>query len=374
MLKSARISVGLVFLIHGIVSGSWLARIPAIQQSLHLSNAELGFTLLAASAGAGFTMFWISRLIRRVGSAAVSKWSSFAFCLIVPAPAFASNGFLLATALFLYGVLACAMDVGMNTQAVDVERLYERPIMVGFHALFSLGGLIGAAIGGFAAAHHMGPAAHLSGIAVVMFLVTFYAIQNLLADPPEVAASMGVAKFPLRPLLALGVISFCILLGEGAMADWSAVYLTQFAGQGTAATGYAVFSLAMAAGRFGGDYLRARLGSVRLVRVGSLLAAIGLAIGLTLGGVAAGLFGFFCAGAGFSSIFPIALSAAGRKAMPRPEAGIATVTAVGYVAFLAGPPAIGVLSEWVSLRDALFLVSALSLVCTFLAGFVREAD
>jgi len=178
----------------------------------------------------------------------------------------------------------------------------------------------------------------------------------------------------IRPLLPLGVIAFCILLGEGAMADWTAVYLTQFTGQGTAAMGYAVFSLAMAGGRFSGDWLRVRLGSVRLVRLGSALAAVGLGLGLAFGHAISAVLGFACAGAGFAAIFPITLSAAGRKAAYRPEAGVATVAALGYVGLLAGPPAIGFLSRLISLRVALGLVAVLSLTCTVLSKFVGGTD
>jgi MFS family permease len=380
VLRSARLSVGLVFLIHGIVTANWLSRIPAVQNTLRLSNAILGFTLLAASAGAGIAMLGISPLISRFGSAALARWSSIGFCLALPLPAMATSAVTLAGALLVYGSFAGSMDVAMNTQAVDVERAYQRPVMVGFHAMFSLGGLIGAAAGGIAAAQHIAPLRHLSMAAVPLLLIALLVARGLLADAPVGGDPAGTRILPrlsprlMRALLALGALSFCVLIGEGAMSDWSAVYLAQFAGQGTAAAGYAVFSLAMALGRFAGDRLRGRIGSVWLVRVGSLLAACGLAGGLGLGGVWPAMIGFACAGVGFSSIFPIALSAAGLRTMPNPQAGVTIVTAVGYAAFLAGPPAIGLLSAWLTLRGALGLIVALSLVCASLAGFVREAE
>jgi predicted MFS family arabinose efflux permease len=270
--------------------------------------------------------------------------------------------------------MAGAMDVAMNTQAVDVERGYRRPVMVAFHALFSLGGMIGAAAGGLFAARGTAPLPHLAAVATVMAAVTLLATRRLLPDEPEALDAPRPSLASLRPLVALGVIAFCILFGEGAMADWGAVYLTRYAGQGTAAAGYAVFSLAMAAGRMAGDRLRVRLGSVDLVRIGAGLAAGGLGLGLFVGGVEATLLGYACAGAGFSTIFPITLSAAGHRAAPASQTGVATVTGIGYVALVAGPPVIGLLADRLTLRVALGLPVLLSVVAAALAGSVRGAD
>ena len=370
----ARISVALVFLIHGIAVSNWMARIPAVQRSLHLSSAALGLALLAASGGAFVTMTAIAPVISRVGSARATAWSSYGLCAALPLPALAWSAPSLAAALVVYGAFVGAMDVAMNTQAVDVERGLGRPVMSRLHALFSLGGFVGSAAGGLAAGRGLAPFPHLTAAAAILAIATAAARRHLLVDDPAILAQIRVAPFPLRPLLALGAIAFCILLGEGAMGDWSAVYLSQYAGQGAAATGYATFSIAMAVGRFGGDALRTRLGAVRVVRIGSALAALGLGGGLAYGGLAATLVGFACAGLGFSSVFPIALSAAGHKSAPVSQAGVATVAATGYVAMLVGPPLIGGLAQLVTLRAALGVTVALSLLAAALAGFVRSAD
>ena len=156
------------------------------------------------------------------------------------------------------------------------------------------------------------------------------------------------------------------------MADWGAVYLTDYTSQGAAAAGYAVFSLTMATGRLAGDWLRMKIGSVNLVRLGGAIAAAGLAAGLAAGGVVPTLLAFACAGAGFSTIFPITLSAAGHKVAS--QTGVAAVTGIGYLAFLAGPPAIGLLADAMTLRVALGLTVILSAIAALLAGSVREAD
>jgi fucose permease len=171
------------------------------------------------------------------------------------------------------------------------------------------------------------------------------------------------------------VIAFCVLLGEGAMADWSAVYLsgTLETGPGFAAAGYAAFSLTMAAGRLIGDRLVQRLGPVTLVRSGGALAALGLGLSLAVGQPAVALVGFACAGAGFSIVFPVALSAAGRAKGVAPGPAIAAVSTAGYSGFLVGPPAIGFLAEAVGLGTALYVVVLLSATIAVLSRTVGAA-
>jgi MFS family permease len=373
VLRSARVSVAVVFFIHGVLVSNWLSRIPAVQESLGLGTGVLGLALLGASVGAFAAIVGIPRLLVRFGSARVTTWSSFALCAALALPAFARGAWSLAAALAVYGAMAGAMDVAMNTQAVDVERAYRRPVMVAFHALFSFGGMSGAAMGGLAAARGLRPLPHLLAIGSALAVATFFATRRLLPDDAEaLARPPEFSLTAIRPLVPLGTIAFCILLGEGAMADWGAVYLTEYTSQARAATGYAVFSLTMAVGRLAGDWLRLRIGSVNLVRLGGAIAAAGLGAGLAAGGVAPTLLGFACAGAGFSTIFPITLSAAGHKVAS--QTGVAAVTGIGYLAFLAGPPAIGLLADALTLRAALGLTVILSAIAALLAGSVREAD
>ncbi len=191
------------------------------------------------------------------------------------------------------------------------------------------------------------------------------------------AAGEGEPAFarPTRALLGLGVISFCVLLGEGAMSDWSAVYLdgTLETGPGFAAAGYAAFSLAMAFGRLFGDGLAERLGHVRLVRACGAIAAGGLGAALLVGQPVFALIGFACAGAGFSVVFPAALSAAGRAEGTAAGPALAAVSTAGYTGFLVGPPAIGFAAELVGLGGALFVVVGLSAAIVIFADAVRNA-
>jgi MFS family permease len=370
--RAARISVSAVFLIHGIGIANWLARIPSIQAKLGLSVGILGLALLGMAAGCFVSMPLVAKLVGRYGSARATRWTSLAFCAALTLPAFAVSATSLGALLFIFGLTAGAMDVAMNTQAVDVETAYRRPVMVSFHALFSVGGMIGSGMGGMAAAARIDPFIHLSMAGLLLAVAAVFATGRLLSDLPGARLERSRARVALTPLLGLAVIAFCVLVGEGAMADWTAVYLSRLTGPGTAAAGYASFSLAMAGGRFAGDWLRGGLGSVALVRWGGLIAAAGLGAGLLSGSVNGALIGFACAGAGFSTIFPIACSAAGRKAGVNAQAGIATVTAFGYLGFVTGPPVIGLLAQMSSLRMALGFVVLLSAIAALLANGARE--
>ena len=370
-LRRARISVSLIFLIHGILVSNWLSRIPAVQAKLHLSVGILGATLLATAAGALIAMPLTSKLVGRFGSARVTRVSTLLLCICVVLPGLAWNTPVLAAALFAYGAAAGLMDVAMNTEGVAVEAAYSRPVMVGFHALFSFGAMIGSLMGSLAAGYAIESQWHLAAVGVALAAVSIPVCRHMLVNASEPLPDTSSTCELLRPLIGLGLVAFCILLGEGAMADWSAVYLGQLSSPGVAPLGYAVFSLSMALGRLRGDWFHERLGSVATVRWGSAVAAAGLGIALLADGVPATLAGFACAGWGFSAIFPILCSVAGKKAAGKPQAGIAAVSATGYLGFLVGPPMIGFLAQASSLRMALLLVAALSGLASVMARVAR---
>lgn len=374
--RVARWSVSTIFFLNGAGYANWVVRIPAVQERLALSAGSLGLALLGVSLGALVTMPLVGGLVARVGSRPVTSFAAFAFCLAVPLPGFAPSLPLLALSLFVIGATSGALDVSMNAQAVTVERHLGYSVMSSFHGLFSLGGLAGSAMGGFLASRGVSPERHLMGVAVALFVVALVAARSLLHASADASSDAPAFARPSRALLALGVLAFCVLLGEGAMADWSAVYLRDSVGSspGFAATGYAAFSLAMAAGRFTGDTLTARLGPVRLVRGGGVLAAAGLGGALVLGHPVAAVVGFGCVGAGLSAIFPSVLSAAGRTHAVAPGTAIAAVSTLGYTGFLAGPPLIGFVAELVTLRGALGVVVLTSFILALLAFAVGRSD
>jgi len=367
--RTARWAVAAMFLVNGALLANWVARIPAVQQRLGLSAGALGIALLGMAIGALAAFPVTGLLIAHYGGRRVTTGAALVYCTAVPLPGLAPSLPLLMVALIALGAGNGAMDVAMNAQGVAVEARYGRPIMSSFHGLWSVGGFAGALVGGVAAGAGIAPFPHLLGAAVVLVIAALIASRWLL--PVAADAHSGAPAFarPTRALLGLGVVAFCSALGEGAMADWSAVYLhTSLATSAAfAAAGYAGFSLAMTAGRLSGDRLTHRFGPVVLVRAGGLLAAVGLGVALVVGRAGPAVAGFALVGAGLSLVAPLVYSRAGRTPGVSAAAALAAVATMGYTGFLLGPPIIGAVAQALSLRDALGIIVLLGLAIAALA-------
>lgn len=371
--RAARRSVAMLFFANGAALASWVPRIPSAQQQLHLSVGLLGVALLGAPIGALGAMPLAGLLIGRHGSRTVVRVASLCLCASLPLPLLAPNVPLFMLALAALGASNAAMDVSMNAHGVAVERGYGRPIMSSFHAMYSIGGLVGAAAAGLIAGAGLDARVHLAGAALVLAALVVAAGPALLSSVKDEERSGPAFAPPSRVLLALGVVAFCSMLGEGAVADWSAVYLRSGLGAsaGFAAAGFAAFSLMMAAGRLAGDWLTLRLGPVVVVRAGGALAASGLAAALLLSAPLTAVCGFACVGAGLSCVVPNVFSAAGRAPGLAPGTGIAAVSSTGYLGFLVGPPVIGLVASGASLRGGLGVVVLLCGVMALLASSAR---
>jgi predicted MFS family arabinose efflux permease len=372
--RLARLAVACYFFLVGATFATWAARIPAIQTRLALSPGQLGLALLGTATGELVSMNLAGYLAARLGSRLITVLAGLGLSLVLPLLAFAPNLPVLMATLLFFGAAFGSVNVAMNTQAVLVERQYGRSILTSFHACYSLGGLSGALCGGLVAAVNIPPVPHFLGVAGLGIVLTLMMARFLL--PAGVDAQGAGVKFarPTRLLLLLGFVAFCSVLGEGAMADWSAVYLnsTLLSGAGLAAAGYAAFSIVMALGRSLGDRLTRRLGPEMMVRLGGLIAATGLALALLVAWIPAALLGFGLVGAGFSVIFPLTISAAGRTRQQSSGTAIATVATCGYVGFLVGPAAIGFVANALNLRLALGIVVLLSLCAALCARAVRD--
>jgi MFS family permease len=365
------------FLLHGLIVSTWVSCIPAVQSSLKLTNARLGLCLLGTAIGSVLAIPLTGWLVTRYGSKSVTAWSTLGFSLALIAPSLAGNAGLLFAALILFGAMAGANDVAINAQGIAVEQAMKKPTMSRFHAMFSIGGMIGASIGALVAAHGVAPQLHIA-VACALFIVISVVTAPFLFDAQDNLRShsrpLRLRSVPIT-LVTLAAIGFCMFLSEGAIADWTGVYLKQGlnASAGLAAAGYAVFSTGMALFRLLGDSLTARLGPVRMVRTGALLAAAGLLLALTAKSATGALPGFALAGAGFSVIVPLVFGAGGRIGSVASGAGVAIVSGSGYIGFLFGPPLIGLVAQHSSLRFAMFIIVGLSLLAAALANAVRGA-
>jgi HAD superfamily hydrolase (TIGR01509 family) len=369
-MSAARSAITLVFFADGLLVGSWAARIPAVQRQSELTSGELGLALFAASLGALVAMPVAGRLSERIGSRPVTATALLGGGGALVLTGLSGGLATLGAALFVFGAGFGALNVAANAQGLALERLGGRSILSSFHAAFSFGGLAGAGLGALAAAAGIDPVEHFGATGLAVGLVALTAAPRLLPAEADDREPTPILARPQRSLLVLGAAAFFTLMAEGAAADWSAVYLSGSLGAGaaTAALGYTAFSLAMAGSRVFGDRLNRRLGPVALARTGGLLAATALALALVSGSTAVAIVGFAAMGAGLGVVVPVLFRAAGSTPGVSAGAGVAAVSTIGWMGFLAGPPAIGASADVVGLRGALVLVVVATLGLALLAG------
>jgi MFS family permease len=372
-MRTPRLAVTAIFFLNGTALSSLYARMPALQSELRLSDAALGALLLATAVGLLLAQPVAAAAAARMGSAPVTRASAAGLAAAVPLPALAPTPFALGIALGALGAFNGALDVAMNAQGIAVERRSSRRVYASFHAALSFGAVAGAASAGAVAAAGVAPAVHLAALGAILAGAAHCAGRWLLAAHLDAAPTGPILTAPSRA--ALGVVAFCCLLAEGAVFDWSAVYLrsTLEAGEAMAAAGLAAFSLTMGLGRLTGDRLAERLGAVALARGGAALAGTSFAVALVAASPPAAIAGFALLGAGLAAVFPLALGAAAARAPHAPTApAIAAVSTAGYLGLVCGPPTIGLLSGAVGLVGALAVLVALCGVVVVLADTVRQ--
>jgi MFS family permease len=366
-----RAAVTSLFLLNGVIGGSLFARMPSIKDAIGASDGQIGLSLVLATVGLTISQPLAGALVTRRGARWPALAGAVAFGAVLPLAAVAGSVGALAAVLFLMGLSAGTLDVTINVMGVAVEREQDRRILSSMHAAYSLGGMAGAAVGALAAAAAIGPRTHLPIVAVVVVAIAVVAFGRL---PADAAGERGPAfARPTRALAALGLAAFCVLMAEGSVSDWSAIYLRDGAGAAaaTAAAALTVFSLGMAAGRLAGDGLADRFGPGAVLRAGGLAAAAALAAGLAAGTPVVGIAAFAAMGVALGATFPMIISAAARTPGVEEPIAIAAVTTTGYAGLMAGPALIGGLSELVGLRGALCLVVALCLTAALLAPALR---
>ncbi len=412
-LRQSRVAIFGYFFVLGVATATWAARLPAIKESLHLSDGRLGVALFAVPAGSVLTLALSGRIADRFGAVRVLRVAGVLNPAALVPIGLARNLVALMATLAVYGAMAGLLDVSMNACAAQLELGYERPIMSSLHAGYSIAGLAGAAIGGVSAWLGISPLPTFTVTAGALIVLGLLAGPRVVipetvdpgstpdrtqrpADPPPLSPRQTVLprgdtappgdtpdpdgprplRNPLQLIWILGLVALCGQVGEGSAGDWSAVYLHVNLGSSAAVAAVALgaFSVTMAAGRAVGDRLAARFGPVRLVRASGLVAGLGLAAGLLIGTPAAAIAGFALLGLGLAGIFPQIVTAAARLDPGHAGHNIGRIAAVAYSGLLSGPVAIGAIASGVGLRDALLVPAALALVVTAAAGVLRPRD
>jgi MFS family permease len=363
--------------VDGIGFGMWAAFLPTFKTKLALSDSGLSIPLFAMVTGSLVSMPVAGRFVGLRGSRGVVLVSAIGYCGILPLLALAASfpggvAFFTLAALG-YGAAKGALDVSANAQAIEVERAGGRPIVSACHGSWSLGLLCGSTSTAICLELRLPPPTAMLLVGLSLLGVVWIAGCHLRTeDQVDATTARQATIWPRGRLIPIAVLAFFALFCEGAMGDWGAVYLAGEVGvtASSAALGYAGYALAMTVGRFAGDGLVARLGPATLLRASALFVAAGLGAALALRTYPAALIGFALVGLGLANMVPILFRSAGRD---RGAGGaIASVSTVGYLGFLIGPPVIGALSEVVGLSLALAVVVAFGLAIAGSARFAAE--
>jgi MFS family permease len=374
--SQTRIAVTVAFIINGSVVGSFYSRIVDLKSQLQISNSALGFALLCIAVGVLIGLGFSGRQCAKRGSAPVIVASTYAIGASVLIVGLTNSFIALCFAFIFFGACLSIQDVAMNSHAIVLEHEADKRYMSTFHAMFSIGALCGGVIGGIFSQNE------ISIFSQSLFVMVLIVISNFLVRNSFLPASID--QHPLtkkknirRPkiFLVVGLLGLCAALSEGSAGDWGAVLArdTFDATPFISTLPYICFSAAMVIGRLMGDRLAAKFGPMKLIVGGGLIAGIGLASGLIVGGVGGVIFGWLAIGIGFSTVIPMLFSQAGEIAKSRPELdfapseAVATVSGIAYFGFLAGPPTLGFLGDLIGLRWAMMIPAILAIAMALAA-------
>lgn len=380
-MKRAKLAVTLTFITNGLGVGSFVARIPDIKAHLHISNATLGTILLSSSIGVFLALRPSGRLSAKHGSAPIAFFASLALAVATILLGFVFNIAWLCFSLFLFGFASAFQDVAMNSHAVTLEHKSGKRMMSAFHGMFSVGGLIGGAIGGVFSQLKISFNVQTLIVGAIIMSVAFYAKPRWLPATEDIHEFHEDKKAKKKPglLWILGFFGFCGALSEGAAGDWGGILSreTFHSSHFVSALPYIAFSVTMVIGRFSGDRLAHRFSAPRILSAAGVIASAGLAIGLLVGGSFGVIFGWFFMGMGLSVVIPLLFSAAGTIAATRfkgqiaPSQAVAIVSGISYFGFIVGPPTLGFIADVVQLRWAMFVPVVLIAFLTASARFAK---
>lgn len=372
--KRQRSITAVYFFLSGILTASWSSRIPDVQQRMGLNDAAWGSILFFLPVGLVLGMFVSSWLVARFGTSKIKIVAFIISSLLLCLLGLSGTGVQLAASLFLFGAMRTILNLSINTQSVEVQRLYTKPIVSTFHGLWSLACFAAAAIGTFMIVQNITPLLHFIIIATVcltVVLLTKNKIDFKLHVKPE-RRPFFVA--PDRYLFVLGLIGFCAMLCESTMFDWSVNYFEKVvkADKALVTIGYTSFIIAMAAGRLLGDRLIARFGAVNLLICTGIIMAAGFMWAALLPFLLPAALGFLLIGLGDSVIVPILYTLSARTTKMPPAYAIASVTLIGYTGFITGPLLVGFISEAWGMQWSLVVVGCISLLIPFLTLYVKR--
>jgi MFS family permease len=371
-IHKSRIGIGILFLLCGLNFATWATRIPDFKQLLHLSDAALGTVLMGLPIGSMVSLPLAGWLIAKYNSKIICLIAICLYVVVIPLIGFSTSALALFAGLFLFGMSGDILNIAVNTQVISLEKKTSKIMMSSFHAIFSVGLMLGALLGGLVVTFHIGFKAHFYGIALLNLLLipSFYFF--LLPDESTAKKNEESKSYIFNLgtyLIILACIAFCGMLCEGAMADWISLYFAEKIKSNSLPNtiGFTSFAAAMVIGRLAGDYLSNKFQVKKILVINGILVAVGMVITLVFPQLLIKVVGCFIIGLGISTIVPLIYSKAGTQTRIAPSIAIAGVSSIAYVGFLLGPVLIGYIADIISLQYALVLLIILGLVASAIA-------
>ena len=366
-----RLAVSLFFFSQGLAFSTWASRIPTIKSELGISEGQLGTLLLLMPIGQLCTMALSGKLVAKYGSKNVLQIVVLIYPLILCSIGLAQNFYQLGAVLFFFGVVGNMCNISVNTQGVEVEKIYGKSIMSSFHGAWSIAGFTGALIGLLMMNLHVSTFYHfviIYGLIVLNWLINKKYLVDSVPSPPKEKKSLF--SKPDTVLIQLGIIGFLSMATEGAMFDWSGVYFQDIvkAPQNLIVVGYASFMIMMATGRFVGDYFISKYGKQRVMQISGVLMSSGLMLSVFFPQFIICTIAFMMVGLGVACNVPTVYSVAGKTKNINPGVALATVSSISFLGFLMGPPLIGYIAEAFDLRYSYALFACFGLIMIVMVG------
>ena len=372
-LRRARFATRVQFYAFGFITGSWGTHVPSAKAHYGLSEGQLSIALLAAALGAVLCLLRAGLIVEWLGPRRVTQVAGITLCVSLASVLLPSSGtgaplamLPLVLLLGVFGASTALFDVAINAEGSLLETRSGLKVMSGFHGMWSLGAMTGAGVGGLLLRAQVPALWQLTGACAAALLLMLWVSARMLPEHPvvEQEAGDGPRRRWTGLLVLLGLLGAAGLVAEGAIYDWSVLWIVQDLqqDQSVGAAGYAAFAGAMALTRFAGDWLRTHIPAPRLLAGSGLLAAAAMSTALLAHSAWVAVPALALVGAGLANVVPILFMAASRAPGVAPAAGIAAVSSLGYLGFVAGPPLIGGVAHATSLTGGLTVLVAAALL------------
>ena len=372
--RKARIAIAVFFFLSGFGFATWASRIPGLQQQLHLNEAELGAVLFAMPAGLMCTLPLTGYLLRRFSSRYIMLLGALLFNTMMCLIGLVNEAWQFAVLLFCFGSSRNLMNISANAQSIAVQALFPKSIISSLHGIWSIAGFTAAGLGALMVKYGVLPGWHFAGVSILLSGLALWFFKDTVQQLPQAHERKQSFALPQRSMLAYGFICFAAMACEGTMYDWSAIYLRKAAGttKEFATAGYAIYMVAMTAGRFLGDRMANAWGVKKVLRNSGLLIFSGLMLAALLPYAGTAAFGFIMVGFGISVVVPMVFSMAGKVKGMSGGPAIASVSTVGYFGFLMVPPFVGFVAEYAGLQWSFALMSLMGMLILWMVPKLKE--